>query len=41
MVYPVTDLAMDGAQRQLLELVKGLDKSRFAPIVLVLHREGP
>jgi glycosyltransferase involved in cell wall biosynthesis len=40
-VYPVTDLAMDGAQRQLLELVKGLDKSRFAPIVLALHRGGP
>ncbi len=40
-LFPVTDLARDGAQRQLLELVRGLDKARFRPIVLTLHPGGP
>jgi glycosyltransferase involved in cell wall biosynthesis len=40
-LYPITDLARDGAQRQLLELVKGLDKQRFRPIVLTLRPGGP
>jgi len=40
-LFPVTDLASDGAQRQLLELVKGLDKNRFRPVVLTLHPGGP
>jgi glycosyltransferase involved in cell wall biosynthesis len=39
-LYPITDLARDGAQRQLLELVKGLDKKRFRPVVLTLRSEG-
>lgn len=39
-LFPVTDLARDGAQRQLLELAKGLDKQRFRPIVLTLHSGG-
>lgn len=40
-VYPVTDLARDGAQRQLFELVKGLDKDYFDPVVLALQGGGP
>ena len=40
-LYPVTDLARDGAQRQLFELVRGLDKNRFRPILLTLRRGGP
>jgi glycosyltransferase involved in cell wall biosynthesis len=40
-LFPVTDLATDGAQRQLLELVKGLNKNRFKPVVLTLHPGGP
>ena len=36
-LYAITDLRRDGAQRQLLELVKGLDKDRFQPIVLILR----
>jgi glycosyltransferase involved in cell wall biosynthesis len=39
-LYPITDLARDGAQRQLLELVKGLDKERFRPAVLALRPGG-
>lgn len=39
-LYPITDLARDGAQRQLLELVKGLDKERFKPIVLTMRSGG-
>jgi len=40
-LFTITDLARDGAQHQLLELVKGLDKNRFSPIVLTLHHGGP
>ena len=39
-LFPITDLAADGAQRQLLELVKGLDSSRFRPVVLTIHPGG-
>ncbi len=39
-LFPVTDLSSDGAQRQLFELVKGLDKRRFSPVVLALQRGG-
>ena len=39
-LYTITDLSRDGAQRQLLELVKGLDKDRFKPIILPLHSVG-
>jgi L-malate glycosyltransferase len=38
--FPVTDLSRDGAQRQLLELVKGLDKKKFTPIILTLNSGG-
>ncbi len=40
-LYPVTDLTRDGAQRQLFELVRGLDKDRFRPIVLSFEPGGP
>jgi glycosyltransferase involved in cell wall biosynthesis len=39
-LFLITDLPRDGAQRQLLELVKGLDKKRFQPIVLTLNPGG-
>ena len=39
-LFPVTDFARDGAQRQLLELIKGLDKRRFAPIVMAISSGG-
>jgi glycosyltransferase involved in cell wall biosynthesis len=40
-LFPVTDLEMHGAQHQLLELVKGLDKERFRPVVLNFSPGGP
>jgi glycosyltransferase involved in cell wall biosynthesis len=40
-LFPITDLSRDGAQRQLLELVKGLDTSRFRPVVASLQSGGP
>jgi glycosyltransferase involved in cell wall biosynthesis len=33
-LYPIIDLDLHGAQHQLLELVRGLDKVRFKPVVL-------
>ena len=39
-LYLITDLPRDGAQRQLLELVKGIDKHRFSPILLTLQSGG-
>ncbi len=39
-LFPITDLGRDGAQRQLFELVKGLDKERFHPVVLTLNSGG-
>jgi len=39
-LYTVNDLRYGGAEQQLLELVKGLDKSRFRPIVAPLYPGG-
>jgi glycosyltransferase involved in cell wall biosynthesis len=39
-LFPITELSRDGAQRQLFELVKGLDKERFRPFVLTLNSGG-
>ena len=39
-LYPVNELRVGGAEQQLLELVRGLDKSRFRPIVAPLYRGG-
>ena len=39
-LYPITDLSVGGTQQQLLELVKGLDKKRFSPIVVTLISGG-
>jgi glycosyltransferase involved in cell wall biosynthesis len=40
-LYPVNELRIGGAEQQLLELVRGLDKSRFRPIVAPLFPGGP
>ncbi|HEY3080361.1 MAG TPA: glycosyltransferase [Chloroflexota bacterium] len=40
-LYPVNELRIGGAEQQLLELVRGLDKSRFRPIVAPLYPDGP
>lgn len=40
-LYPVNELRIGGAEQQLLELVRGLDKSRFRPIVAPLYPGGP
>jgi len=40
-LFPVNALKIGGAEQQLLELVRGLDKSRFRPIVAPLHRGAP
>jgi glycosyltransferase involved in cell wall biosynthesis len=37
----MTDLDRHGVQHQVLELVKGLDKERFRPVVLTLSPGGP
>jgi glycosyltransferase involved in cell wall biosynthesis len=39
-LFTITDLPRDGAQRQLLELVRGLDKKRFRPVILTLRSGG-
>jgi glycosyltransferase involved in cell wall biosynthesis len=39
-LYPVNELRIGGAEQQLLELVRGLDKSRFHPIVAPLYPGG-
>jgi glycosyltransferase involved in cell wall biosynthesis len=36
-LYPITDLARDGAQRQLFELVKNIDRTKFKPMILTLR----
>lgn len=41
LLFTLTDLEMHGVQHQLLELVKGLDKERFKPVVLTLCSGGP
>lgn len=40
-LYPVNELKIGGAEQQLLELVRGLDKRRFQPIVAPLYPGGP
>jgi glycosyltransferase involved in cell wall biosynthesis len=40
-VYPVNALKAGGAEQQLLELVRGLDKRQFRPIVAPLYPAGP
>jgi glycosyltransferase involved in cell wall biosynthesis len=39
-LYPTVSMTTGGAEQQLLELVRGLDKRRFRPIVALLHRGG-
>jgi glycosyltransferase involved in cell wall biosynthesis len=39
-LYPVNELRIGGAEQQLLELVRGLDKSRFQPIVAPIYPGG-
>lgn len=39
-LYPVNELKIGGAEQQLLELVRGLDKDRFRPIVAPLYPGG-
>jgi len=39
-LFPVNELKIGGAEQQLLELVRGLDKSRFRPIVAPLYPGG-
>lgn len=40
-LFPINELTVGGAEQQLLELVQGLDKTRFKPIVLTLIPGGP
>jgi glycosyltransferase involved in cell wall biosynthesis len=40
-LFPVNELKIGGAEQQLLELVRGMDKSRFLPIVAPLYPDGP
>jgi glycosyltransferase involved in cell wall biosynthesis len=40
-LYPVNQLKIGGAEQQLLELVRGLDKRRFRPIVAPIYPGGP
>jgi hypothetical protein len=40
-LYPVNELKVGGAEQQLLELVRGLDKGRFRPVVAPLYGDGP
>jgi glycosyltransferase involved in cell wall biosynthesis len=39
-LFPITDLELHGAQHQLLELVKNLDRECFRPLVLTLSPGG-
>lgn len=41
MLFPIAGLPLGGAEQQLLELVSGLNKSKFRIIVLTLSRGGP
>jgi glycosyltransferase involved in cell wall biosynthesis len=40
LLFPITDLSRDGAQRQIFELIKGLDKEKFRPFILTLNSGG-
>lgn len=39
-LYPINGLKIGGAEQQLLELVRGLDKGRFRPVVAPLYGGG-
>lgn len=39
-LYTVNELKIGGAEQQLLELVRGLDKARFRPIIAPLYPNG-
>lgn len=39
-MFPVNKLIVGGAEQQLLELVRGMDKNRFEPIVVSLYPGG-
>jgi glycosyltransferase involved in cell wall biosynthesis len=39
-MYPINMMDIGGAQQRLLEIVKGLDKERFKPIILTLYPGG-
>jgi len=41
LLYSITELPVGGTEQQLLELVRGLDRTRFRPIVLNLKPGGP
>lgn len=41
LMFPVNYLGSGGAEQQLLELVRGIDKSRFEPVVVTLYPGGP
>ena len=39
-MFPVNYLGIGGAEQQLLELVRGIDKARFNPLVVSLYPGG-
>ena len=39
-MFPLNQLGVGGAEQQLMELVKGMDKNRFEPIVVSLYPGG-
>jgi glycosyltransferase involved in cell wall biosynthesis len=39
-MFPINQLGVGGAEQQLMELVKGIDKNRFEPIVVSLYPGG-
>lgn len=39
-LYPVNELKIGGAEQQLLELVRGIDKTRFRPVVAPIYPGG-
>ncbi len=39
-LYPISELRVGGAEQQLLELVRGLDRGRFRPVVAALKGGG-
>jgi len=39
-MFPINQLGVGGAEQQLMELVKGMDKNRFEPIVVSLYPGG-
>jgi glycosyltransferase involved in cell wall biosynthesis len=39
-MYPINMMDIGGAQQRLLEIVKGLDKERFKPIILTIYPGG-